>query len=65
MCNGETTVFNSHSVMKNVDLLEPMCKDVPVDNDESDDGLAETQEELNTTIESDDEKKWKKIFLIY
>ena len=45
MRNGEPTVSNSRSVITNVDLLEPMCKDVPVDDDdETDDNLALTQE---------------------
>ena len=54
MLNDHATVFNSHSIMTNVDFLEPMCEDFPVDNDKSEDYLAATQEELDTKMRSDD-----------
>ena len=51
---GKPTMPNSRIVMTNVDSLEPMCEDVPIDDDENDDDLAAIQEEFYVTIERND-----------
>ena len=63
MRNGYNTEFNSRSVMTNVDLLEPMCEDVSVDNDESEDDLAATQEELDTKMWNDNDNNMQEDFV--